>query len=216
VRDHISLRVPGEWEGRINSAWVEECLRDYFSRRPLPLLPEDPGADGCRVSLSLPRKAVRVLAAALDQPLSASLRRLIAGYGSELPTSDLRALRAGNPLELEGSPVGALLFPQVQEALPPAPHGQRISRGEGGSLFVYEAGRWVQKWALPKEPRLLEMNTNSADVDVQPNFPWSRLCVFLLIFVGVFVGIMWLFPRGSAQQTWKVLAETRRFKTLKG
>lgn len=148
MREHIVIRCPVDWEGRINSAWVESRLQDFYAHRPL--LPEDPGPDGGRVSLSLARKPFRVFCALLDQPASISLRRLIAGYERELPGFELPTLPAGAPIVHERRIID--VAPQVARALPAARLGQKISRASDGALLDARTGqrlwgpdgRWVE------------------------------------------------------------------------
>jgi hypothetical protein len=96
----VSLRVPQVWQGRVDSRVVRRWLHEYFERR-FPL-PEDPGPGEGFLRLSLPKQAVKVFSAVVDDSTSAALRRLIASH------LVLPAPRYGVPLlETRSGPVMA-------------------------------------------------------------------------------------------------------------
>jgi len=104
----ITVRVPAAWAGRVTSAQVRRMLAGWF-QRPKPL-PEDPGAGDAYLRLSLPRRAVRTFAAAVDDEPSGALRRLIAA-NLALPTA---------------SPLARI--PAAQVASKPAPRVEILSK----------------------------------------------------------------------------------------
>lgn len=76
VKQALTVRVPEAWRGRISSEQVQGWLLEWC-RSPSTKLPADPGPGHAYLRLSLPRRAVRTLAAAIDEEPSAALRRLI-------------------------------------------------------------------------------------------------------------------------------------------
>jgi hypothetical protein len=100
MNETFTLRVPSGWTSRLDSARIQDWLADFIhSPRPLP---DDPGPGDDRLSLSLQKRRVNVLAAMLDVNPSVALRRLAAhhmsGYGAP-------------PVALQGA---------TSEAIPPA------------------------------------------------------------------------------------------------
>ena len=85
MMDTVTVRVPKRLAYRVDSACVCSWLADHL-RQPQPHeLPPDPGPGDGRVSLSLPRRMVRTLAAMHDVPVSVALRRLMAEWLAVLP-----------------------------------------------------------------------------------------------------------------------------------
>ncbi len=127
----FSFRLPTGWAARIDSATVRAWLADYL-RQPGPLPPE-PGPGDARVSLSLPRRPVKVLAALLDCSVSSALRRLSAGRLQSLPPS-----RGASPNLLPER----LEAPRRAESVLPAPSPKRpaFAQQEPGSFVIVEAG----------------------------------------------------------------------------
>jgi hypothetical protein len=82
----VKLRIPDGWEGRIHSEDVRDWIQGYF-QRPNSSLPHDPGAGNARVSLAIPRRAVKVLEGLTGDPPSVALRRVIAANVLALPAS---------------------------------------------------------------------------------------------------------------------------------
>ena len=95
----FTFRIPDQWAGRLDSVQLRAWLAEYL-RQPKEL-PPDPGPGDARISLSLPRRAVRVLAAMHDVPVSVALRRLVALHEAAL--------------------VGTAVVPPPVQALPGSP-----------------------------------------------------------------------------------------------
>jgi hypothetical protein len=75
--------MPRAWAG-VDSKSVRRWLVDFL-QHPTPNLPPDPGAGERRVSLSLPKRQVKVVSGLLDEIESAALRRIIAARIGALP-----------------------------------------------------------------------------------------------------------------------------------
>ncbi len=73
---NVSLRVPSEWAGRVDSGRMQGWLAQYF-QSPCPL-PADPGAGEHQISISLPSQAVKYLCDVTGESVSESLRRIAA------------------------------------------------------------------------------------------------------------------------------------------
>lgn len=80
----ITFRVPESWAGRLDSAAVRHWLAEFL-QRPTPDLPADPGGGEARVTLAVPKRAVKVISGLLDCSESAALRRIIAANVGALP-----------------------------------------------------------------------------------------------------------------------------------
>jgi hypothetical protein len=102
----FTLRVPGSWAGCLSSEQVRDWLA-AFLQRPTPSLPPDPGAGDSRVSLSLPKRAVKVVSGLLDETESAALRRIIAAHMGALPARAQYVLPAAPRFE-RGAPMGRM------------------------------------------------------------------------------------------------------------
>jgi len=142
----FTLRIPGSWAGRLSSERVRDWLA-AFLQRPTPNLPPDPGAGDSRVSLSLPKRAVKVVSGLLDETESGALRRIIAARVGALPSCPAQyALPAAPRLE-PGAPRGrvpslALLAPRVRQV--------QLSRIPGPDDWEpgWQPGR-VMPWGSP-------------------------------------------------------------------
>src|SRR5438128_1763628 len=91
----MKLRIPDAWEGRLRSADVRSWLAGFL-QCPCPLSP-DPGAGNARVSLSVPKRAVKILEGVTGDSASGALRRLIATRLSALPAASARRPAAAYP-----------------------------------------------------------------------------------------------------------------------
>jgi len=131
MMETFTLRVPPGWQRSLDSSRMRAWLADYL-RQPGPL-PLDPGPGDARVSLSLPRRPVKVLAALLECSVSASLRRLSVGRLQPLPPS-----RGASPNLLPGR----LQAPRRAESVLPVPRPERPAfvQPEPGPFVTAEAG----------------------------------------------------------------------------
>src|SRR2546425_3327878 len=122
-RDAMKLRIPDAWEGRLHSADVRSWLAGFL-QHPCPLSP-DPGAGNARVSLSVPKRAIKILEGVTGDSASGALRRMIATRMSALPAASARKPAAVFS-EPSRHPVAypALPAPRRVQAGPP----RRISR----------------------------------------------------------------------------------------
>lgn len=107
-----TVRVPDSWAG-VGSADVRAMLAGFL-QHPAKL-PPDPGPGDARLSLSLPARAVKVVAALLDESESGALRRVIAASRGELPPvrRHLKLLEAEETPETRALPVA---LPRLQNA----------------------------------------------------------------------------------------------------
>jgi hypothetical protein len=126
----ITLRVPDAWVGRLDSPSVRQWLGAYL-QRPTPNLPADPGGGEARVTLCLPRRAVRVVSGLLDETESGALRRIIAANIGGLPATRPRyALPASTRCASPGPSIDALpLVPsrvELEETVFDGWHGVKV------------------------------------------------------------------------------------------
>jgi hypothetical protein len=97
MNETFTVRVPSGWASRLDSARIQDWLADFIhSPRPLP---DDPGPGDDRLSLSLQKRRVSVLAAMLDVNPSVALRRLAAHHMSRY---------GAPPVALRGAPGEAI------------------------------------------------------------------------------------------------------------
>ena len=82
-QERFALRVPWSWGGSLDSPRMTGFLADWFQRTHA--LAPDPGAGERQITLSLPARAVRTFAAAVDEPIAVALRRLAATRLGYLP-----------------------------------------------------------------------------------------------------------------------------------
>ncbi len=124
----FTLRASHHLASAMSSRRATGWLADFF-RQP-HLLPPDPGAGEERISLSLPRRAVKTVAAMHDCSPSEALRRLAA---------DRLSLPQGNFLdvlpEVQGSPTGHEIV--VQRHAPLASQTRSPDRENGTFLDAY-------------------------------------------------------------------------------
>lgn len=104
-----SIRVPETWGGLVNSASVQGMLT-RFLKQPRPLS-FDPGPGELKISLSLPKRAVKVISGLLDDTESGALRRIIAANVGILPPVRSR-------VPLSAPPAFAPVAPRFLRALP--------------------------------------------------------------------------------------------------
>jgi len=126
VRVPVKIRIPDAWEGRVHSEVVRSMLQGWF-QRPY-LLPPDPGPGRARVSLNLPRRAVKVLEGLSGESPSVALRRLIAAHVPTLP-----APRYARPF-------AALLEPRQVGFVSPVTDARLILRSP---VWDAATGRWI-------------------------------------------------------------------------
>lgn len=94
MNESFTLRAPAGWASRLDSARMQAWLVEFF-RGPRPL-PDDPGPGIDRLSVSVSKREVNVLAAMLDVSPSVALRRLAAHHINryeELPVALQEATR---------------------------------------------------------------------------------------------------------------------------
>lgn len=76
MMENVSLRIPSQWAGRVDSGQMQLWLANYL-QSPCSL-PPDPGPGEHQLSISLPPRAVKYLAETLGESASESLRRIAA------------------------------------------------------------------------------------------------------------------------------------------
>lgn len=164
----ITVRVPDSWVGRVGSASVRGWLADYFQRPSS--LPPDPGPGGGYLRLSLPKRAVKVFAAAVADSPSAALRRLIASRLS------LPAGRGGPALATPTLLVPARPAPAGVDrvsATVPVVKAEPIREVEAGSTGLDAAEYWA--WRVWREG----LNLLDVPARLRPRVAWlcpNALC----------------------------------------
>lgn len=142
AKQKYTIRVPSGWAPLLDSRSVAGWLADLFCH-PRPL-PDDPGPGDARVSLYLPRKAVRVLAAMTDSTEAVALRRLVALNAGMLPEGSIPALPAPGGFIRPERELAALTSSPGPGNGPARPlsivlhHGRRYCVAFDGSLLPVE------------------------------------------------------------------------------
>lgn len=200
----FSLRVPGQWAARLDSSTVRSWLGEFF-RHPSPLR-DDPGPGDARVSLSLPKKPVRMLAAMLDEKPSGALRRLVAhrlplfGEGRVLEALEVApgSLQEREVVAIEPKP-----FVPSSNAPPFIPGSRGMARFES----------WHQYWDWQDRALLAAHNAElSPNLETKPKgFPWIVLLLFIVLIGFPILAVVWVHRRGSDAGTGAVSAGVPSF-----
>jgi hypothetical protein len=131
----VTLRVPGDWRGMVDSWAVQAMLKDFSRRHVLPSLVVDPQPGHARLSLSLPEFSTQGMTE------SVFLRRLIASYLPALKS--FRSSRRIVPLTKFNSPEREIgneatrqgaLPPHRQSSMQNARCGATSGRPAGSSI----------------------------------------------------------------------------------
>ena len=175
----LTIRIPRAWAG-VSSKHARLWLLD-FCRDPKTQLPLDPGPGprSKRVSFSVPKRAVKFAAAALDEESeSAVLRRIIASRMMVLPP-------AGSFSSLSAR--GAALLPlSVPSAVVSSGRALPVS----SRYRVAENGGWIALRSLEREAMPLSPNAPSESSGFGV---W--MCVGILVVA--FLALLWLLQSGA-------------------
>src|SRR6266849_7370790 len=183
----FTLRIPGSWAGRLSSERVRDWLA-AFLQRPTPNLPPDPGAGDSRVSLSLPKRTVKVVSGLLDETESGALRRIIAAHVGALPSCAAQYALPAAPRFEPGAPRG-----RVSSLALPAPRGHQVQPSR-----IAEPGDWEPGWQPGREMPwgLPPVSMAQPTVPAPPELPsmW-QVALEMAFWIGLLVLGFWLLIR---------------------
>ena len=178
----ITVRIPCFWLG-VNSKCVRSWLLDYC-REPTSNLPADPGPGSKRVSLSLPKRAIKMASAVLDESESATLRRIIASRVNALPAAhssfSLPAVRA-QALLSSSVPLARTVVSPRRPVLAPS----RYRRGD--------VGGWIPLRSLERSAVPVSRVGAALSVESAPSESPSLLDVAM--WAGIAILVVWVLIR---------------------
>lgn len=181
----FSLRIPDSWSGRVDSGSVRAMLV-RFLQQPRPL-GRDPGPGEAKISLSLPKRAVKVISGLLDDTDSGALRRVIANQLPMLRAAQRMSLpvlpeRACKPTSVLPTP--ALSLPALRP--PKCPHCAYVTMP---AVIACQYCGSSERQSLSH--RMHVMQVRSAYVPAEVTGAWMDLLPLGVKIMAV-VGIGWL------------------------